>query len=58
MQQVSWRYWISKSFYRQREEEGKSDTEEDEDEEENSGSEDLSSIDGDDDKIQGKFFLI
>ncbi|KAG7592037.1 Digestive organ expansion factor predicted [Arabidopsis thaliana x Arabidopsis arenosa] len=44
---------------RQRQEEGKSDTEEDEDgededEEENSGSEDLSSIDGEDDMIQGE----
>ncbi|VVA91685.1 unnamed protein product [Arabis nemorensis] len=41
---------------RLREEEGKSDTEGDEDEEdeENSGSEDLSSIDGEDDEIQGE----
>ncbi|EOA37780.1 hypothetical protein CARUB_v10012647mg [Capsella rubella] len=43
---------------RQREEEGKSDTEgddddEDEEEEDNSGSEDLSSSDGEDDEIQG-----
>jgi len=48
----------SNLFYRQREEEGKSDTEEDEDdededEEENSGSDDLSSTDGEDDKSQG-----